>query len=118
VEDRQILQGIADFIAAHGDSRFSPIKDLAGDPAKVVNRAGYTDQPSGCDHRVFLFNSQALKQAANGYGEVRICTALEAAGAIEVVHDGDKKRYQKQYRLPTGGKARFYAIDPEKLQPH
>lgn len=115
-EDRQVLQAIADFIAAHGDSRFSSIRDLSDQPATVRDRAGYFEQASGSDKRVYLFYRAALIQAGGGYGLGRILRALEENGAIHVAdNEGKQKRHQKKYRTP-GGSGRFYVVDPDKLE--
>lgn len=111
-EDRQILTGIADFIDRHGSSRFSDIEAGADDDrSRVYDRAGYWHSDSG--RRLYLFNRPALLQAAQGYGVSRIAKALDAAGAIA---KRDIGRQQASYRLPGGGKAKFYAINPEALE--
>lgn len=112
-EDRQILQGISDFIAAHGDSRFSSIRDIRENPPIVHNRAGFYDQSPGNASRLYLFFSPALLEAAKGFGKDRIILALRTAGAIEAEKSG--KGHQVQRRLPGGNRAWFYVIDPEKL---
>lgn len=111
-EDRQILAGILDFIDKHGSSRFSGV-DAPEVDAKVFNRAGYWEVVAG--KRLYLFNKSALIEAAHGHGLDRVVKALDSAGAI-VKHDTDREsRRTKKYRLPAGGSARLYAIDPEAL---
>lgn len=111
-EDRQILAGILDFIDKHGSSRFSDV-DAPEVDAKVFNRAGYWEVVAG--KRLYLFNKSALTEAAHGHGLTRVVKALESAGAI-AKHDTDRdSRKTKKYRLPAGGSARLYAIDPEAL---
>lgn len=116
-EDRQILQAIADFIAKHRDSRFSPIREQDDTSPTIHNRAGYFEQQKDGEKRRYLFNRAALIEAGGGYGIGRILAALEAAGAIHIA-DGEQnqKRHQKRYRLPGGGDGRFYVINPEKLE--
>jgi len=110
-EDRQILAGIAGFIERHGSSRFSDI-DAGDADAKVFDRAGYWEvEPS---RRLYLFNRSGLLEAAIGFGLQRIIKALDAAGAI-AKRDTDRKRHTKKYRLPGGGHAGLYVIDPERL---
>lgn len=111
-EDRQILAGILDFIDKHGSSRFSDV-DAPEVDAKVFNRAGYWEVVAG--KRLYLFNKSALTEAAHGHGLTRVVKALESAGAI-AKHDTDRdSRKTKKYRLPAGGSARLYAIDPDAM---
>ncbi|MCP3752299.1 DUF927 domain-containing protein [Pseudomonas sp. SBB6] len=111
-EDRQILAGILDFIDKHGSSRFSDVEDQTPD-AKVFNRAGYWEVAG--TKRLYLFNKSALTEAAHGHGLARVVKALEGAGAI-AKHDTDRdSRRTKKYRLPAGGSARLYVIDPDAM---
>lgn len=111
-EDRQILAGIASFIERHGSSLFSAIDGLETE-SRVFDRAGYWEvEPN---RRLYLFNKSGLIEAAAGYGLARIVKALEAAGAL-AKRDTDRKRYTKKYRLPGGGSAGLYVIDPERLE--
>ena len=112
-EDRQILQGISDFIAAHGDSRFSSIKDSSDHAPTVHNRAGYYEQAPDYSHNLYLFSLPALKEAAKGFDKSRITLALQNAGALVRNEQGESN--QQQRRLPGGNRAWFYVIDPEKL---
>jgi len=111
-EDRQILAGVLDFIDKHGSSRFSDV-DAPEVDAKVFNRAGYWEVVAG--KRLYLFNKSALTEAAHGHGLARVVKALEGAGAI-AKHDTDRdSRKTKKYRIPGGGSARLYVIDPEAM---
>ncbi|HEN8712348.1 TPA: DUF927 domain-containing protein [Pseudomonas putida] len=111
-EDRQILAGILDFIDKHGSSRFSDVEDQSPD-TKVFNRAGYWEVVGA--KRLYLFNKSALTEAAHGHGLARVVKALEGAGAL-AKHDTDRdSRRTKKYRLPAGGSARLYVIDPEAM---
>ncbi|HEK1692561.1 TPA: DUF927 domain-containing protein [Pseudomonas putida] len=111
-EDRQILAGILDFIDKHGTSRFSDVEDQTPD-TKVFNRAGYWEVVGA--KRLYLFNKSALTEAAHGHGLARIVKALEGAGAL-AKHDTDRgSRRTKKYRLPAGGSARLYVIDPDAM---
>lgn len=111
-EDRQILAGILDFIDKHGSSRFSDVEDQTPD-TKVFNRAGYWEVVG--TKRLYLFNKSALTEAAHGHGLARVVKALEGAGAL-AKHDTDRdSRRTKKYRLPAGGSARLYVIDPEAM---
>ncbi|MDH1404384.1 DUF927 domain-containing protein [Pseudomonas sp. GD03817] len=111
-EDRQILAGILDFIDKHGSSRFSDVEDQMLD-TKVFNRAGYWEVVGA--KRLYLFNKSALTEAAHGHGLARVVKALEGAGAL-AKHDTDRdSRRTKKYRLPAGGSARLYVIDPDAM---
>lgn len=111
-EDRQILAGIFDFIDKHGSSRFSDVEDQTPD-TKVFNRAGYWEVVG--TKRLYLFNKSALTEAAHGHGLARVVKALEGAGAL-AKHDTDRdSRRTKKYRLPAGGSARLYVIDPDAM---
>lgn len=107
-EDVKILNSIYDFISKHGDSYFSNIK-LTN--RSVRNRFGYWEaSPTG---RIYFFNTSGLQEAASGYELVRITNALDTHGII-AYRDPGKKQIQK--RIPGGGRQRFYAIDPDKLE--
>lgn len=111
-EDRQILAAIASFIERHGSSRFSAI-DGSEAECRVFDRAGYWEiEPH---RRLYLFNKSGLNEAAAGFGVTRILKALESVGAL-AKRDTDRKRYTKKYRLPGGGSAGLYVIDPERLE--
>ncbi|MCY1531251.1 hypothetical protein D9M68_664710 [compost metagenome] len=113
-EDRQILRGIADFIALHGDSRFSSIHAQVADTT-VRERAGYFELEF--DRRLFLFNSPALAAAAPGFGAERVVRALMTAKALaKKDEESGRTRWMKRYRIPGGGSLRFYVIDPERLE--
>lgn len=108
-EERQILRSIADFIAKHGDARFSSVKAIHGE---VRDRAGYWEEhPTG---RLFLFSRPGLEEAARGYDLSRIIVALDSVGAIA---KRDSGRDQATKRLGDGSKLKLYVIDPSRLEP-
>lgn len=108
-EDRQILKSIADFIARHGDTRFSCADDPHGE---ARDRAGYWDDtPAG---RLYLFNRPGLEEAAKGYDLARAVLALDSVGAIAKREHG---KHQHKKCLPDGTKPRLYWLDPAKLEP-
>lgn len=111
-EDRQILAGILAFIDKHGSSRFSDVDDQVPD-AKVFNRAGYWELSAG--KRLYLFNQSALIEAAHGHGLTRVVKALETGGMLTRRDTDRDSRKTKKYRIPGGGSARLYVIDPEVL---
>jgi putative DNA primase/helicase len=92
-EDRQILRAVADFISRHGDSRFSR---KAGDEEDqrepvVMHRAGWWIDLEDDGGRVYLFTSEALREATRGHDFARALTALEAAGWIQERSGGGEK---------------------------
>lgn len=109
-EDRQILRSIGDFIARHGDTRFSAVDDPQGE---ARDRAGYWEElPSG--GRLYLFNRPGLEEAVKSYDLARTVLALDSVGAI-TKRDAGKNQALK--RLPDGSRQRLYFIDPVRLEP-
>ena len=76
----------------------------------MFNRAGYWELIG--TKRLYLFNKSALIEAAHGHGLTRIIKALEGANALA---DRNNERKTKNYRLPGGGQARLYVVDPEAM---
>lgn len=104
------MRAIADFIARHGDSRFSSADDPQGE---ARDRAGYwEDIPSG--GRLYLFNRPGLEEAAKGFDLPRVVLALDNVGAIT---KRDSGKHQALKRLADGTRERLYFIDPSKLEP-
>jgi putative DNA primase/helicase len=103
-EDRQIRDAIRRFINRHGDARFSCVKDSNG--PRVHDRAGYwRDAEQG---RIYLFHSDALTEAAAGYGSRRVLDALESAGWLAGREDASRS-----VRITVAGdRKRFYAVRP------
>ncbi|WP_041446983.1 hypothetical protein [Thiocystis violascens] len=102
-ETRQILQAIADFIARHGDSRFSalhPKKDddptpygtyPKKDDATVYNRAGWwKDNATG--ECVYLFTPAGLREASEGFDVRRVLDALDDSGWIAERDTGKRSK--------------------------
>ncbi|HDV6632681.1 TPA: DUF927 domain-containing protein [Legionella pneumophila] len=102
-EDRQILQAVKDFILKHGDSRFSFIFS----PDSVRNRAGWWREIN--TERVYMFSSEALREAVPGFDLRRVLDALELAGWI-VERDKDKRA--KTFKI-NGANVRLYCIHPK-----
>ncbi|RUR15820.1 DUF927 domain-containing protein [Legionella sp. km535] len=86
-EDRQILQGIYNFILKYTDSRFSD-KEIKPETMAVRERAGWWQMVNG--KRIYLFTAPALKEAAPGFDVRKIMDVLEQAGWI-VMRDKDKR---------------------------
>jgi putative DNA primase/helicase len=110
-ETRQILKGIADFIARHGDTRFSSADDPEGE---ARDRAGYWQEKDTDGGRLYLFNRPGLEEAAKGFDLARVVLALDSVGAIAKREPG---KHQHRKRLAGGGNPRLYWIDPAKLDP-
>jgi len=79
-EDRQILQAVRAFILRHGDSRFSKFGELLIENAHIRDRAGWWKTID--DQRVYMFTSEALKEAAQGFDIRKILDVLDHAGWI------------------------------------
>ncbi|MCY1511728.1 hypothetical protein D9M68_461650 [compost metagenome] len=107
-EDRKILRAVTDFIARHGDTRFSSVDDADGE---ARDRAGYwQDNSAG---RIYLFHRAGLEEAAKGYDLDRVILALDS---VEAITKRDPGKNQAEKRLPDRTKRRFYWIDPAKLE--
>lgn len=109
-EDRQILRSIADFIARHGDARFSNVNNKY---EEVRDRAGYWEEAPD-ESRLYLFSRTALEEATKGFSIQRVVLALDSVGAITKKDTG---KHQASKRLPNGSNPRLYFIDPLKLEP-
>lgn len=106
-ETRQILDAVNDFIARHGDARFS----LLGDAVSTIrDRAGwYRDTGTGEDRsRTYLFTPDGLREAAGGFDFARALDALESAGWIA---DHDDRKRSKKTKV-QGRSLSLYAIIP------
>lgn len=65
--------------------------------------------------RLYLFNKSALIEAAHGFGLTRVVKAIEVGGALAKRDTDRESRKTKKYRIPAGGSARLYVIDPEAM---
>lgn len=101
-EGAQVLRSIRAFLARHGGSRFESA-DVEGRPI-VRDRAGWWRDVDG--RRVYMFTSDALKEACPGMDVARITRALFVAGCI---HSRDKERMSKCSRV-RGVVRRLYWI--------
>ena len=114
-EDRQILQGVADFISKHGDARFSEKAANEEDQKQppVMQRAGWWIDLDDVG-RVYLFTSQGLREAAQGHDFNRALAALDAAGWIQ---DRDRSKEGKRSKKTAIGKRKLwlYWILPGEL---
>ncbi|WP_295449638.1 DUF927 domain-containing protein [uncultured Thiodictyon sp.] len=108
-ETRQVLQSVADFIAAHGDARFSSLAS-EGDTRQPVtrDRAGWwKDTTAG---RVYLFTPGGLREAAPGFDFRRVLEALDGSKWIVERDDGKRSKKVKVQGRSQG----LYAIAPQE----
>lgn len=108
-EDQAIMEGIANFIQRHGDSRFSEMGVPGGENKPGVrDRAGYwADMAEG---RVFYFHRAALEEAASGYDPKMIASVLDKAGWL---YEKESGRFAVNKRTPNGLQ-RLYAVLPKE----
>ena len=110
-EHRQILDAITDFIARHGDARFSEKgKDVE---RPVPNRAGWW-MPDGAGDRIYLFNAPGLREAGGGFDMTRILAALDQAGWIA---ERGVDKHAKKTHVGPGQKVSLYYIKPAEVSP-
>lgn len=101
-EHGQILRSVADFLSAHGDSRFSHVQDTG--PSIIRDRAGWYRDTA--DNRHFLFTASGLRDAAAGFDFRRVLKALDLAGWII---DRDQGRNSKKTKV-QGRALNLYAV--------
>lgn len=107
-ERRQILEQVAGFIARHGDSRFSNADANTAEDAMRINRAGWwRDDGSG---RVYLFNSEGLREAVKGFDFKRALDTLQEAGALPAT-SGERAKAQRI----SGQLVKLYPVQADKL---
>lgn len=111
-EDRQILQAVADFIAKHGDGRFSRKGD---DDGVFRDRAGWWTTSATTGERIYLFTPAGLREAASGYDFSRALTALESAGWIVDRDKDEPGRKSKKTPVTPGRKLSLYWVLPEGI---
>ena len=109
-ETRQILRAVADFIARHGDARFSPLHPLRDDGLEISvrDRAGWWRERE--DERIYLFTPAGLKEAAGGFDQRRILEALDSSGWIAERDPGERSKVTHA----QGRSQRLYAIAPRE----
>jgi len=117
-ERRQILSQLAGFIERHGDSRFSGETEV--DTRPVHNRAGWwrgggniervgADQPDG---RVYLFNSDGMREALAGFDFKRALDVLQEAG---VLPPPGKNGERAQFSRINGRGMKLYPVQADRL---
>lgn len=104
-ETTQILRAVSDFLARHGDSRFSSLVNDGDDRHTIIrDRCGWwrdTDQT-----RAFLFTPGGLREASAGFDFRRAIKALDSAGWII---DRDPGRNSKKVKV-QGRSLSLYAV--------
>jgi putative DNA primase/helicase len=108
-ERRQVCAMLSDFIAKHGDSRFSSAEYSSGSPV-VHNRAGWW---RGCDEdREYLFNAPTMREALPGFDLKRALSLLVEVGALIPNASGERSQ---TVRI-EGTVTRVYAIKASALE--
>jgi putative DNA primase/helicase len=109
-ERQEILDRIARFIERHGDSRFSSADTPLGEDAIRANRAGWwREEATG---RIYLFNTDGLREALKGLDFKRSLNVLEEAGVLPPAQASGER--SKPFRI-GGRSVRVYFINPDKL---
>lgn len=107
-ETRQIADAMIRFIERHGDGRFSDMTGNGG--ATIRDRAGYWKQ-SG-DERIYLFNSDGLREATKGFDFGRALDALESVGALPKAGPDGKRATKTKI---DGRAVWLYHVTPSRL---
>ena len=109
-ETVQILRSVADFLAAHGDSRFSSLHPHSDSHQPIIHdRAGWwRDTDRG---RVFLFTPGGLREASAGFDFRRAIKALETAGWLA---DRDPDRASKKVKVQGRSMSLYAVATPEE----
>lgn len=108
-EDLKILRAVSAYIERHA-ARFARCDDK--DAAPVQNRAGWW-RPHG-DGRMYLFTSEAMAEAAQGFDVKRVLACLDKAGAIAERDSDGRGRMGKRVRVAEG-LVRVYVVNPAAL---
>ncbi len=107
-EKRQITERVTDFIERHGDGRFSNA-DLA-ETVPIRDRAGWWRDTEG--GRVYLFTSEAMREALKGFDFRRALDHLSEADMLPKAQaNGERSRF---YRI-GGRPMKLYPIASDKL---
>ncbi|MBF0427110.1 MAG: DUF927 domain-containing protein [Magnetococcales bacterium] len=96
-ETRKVSEQLAEFVARHGESRFSP---LGASGALVRDRAGWWRDEAEPTGRVYLFTSAGLREALRGWEFRQALQLLKEAGVINL----------------DAGKAGVYRIGPRTVR--
>lgn len=110
-EQGQIVQALTDFIDKHGDSRFSDA-DADSDAFQrqpiIHNRAGFWRNADA--GRVYLFNSNGLREALQGHDFGRALASLREAGLMPPLGKDGKPYIQRKVQ---GRNGHWYVVHPD-----
>jgi putative DNA primase/helicase len=108
-EVRDGLARVRAFINLHGNSRFA---DVAGDPSKVINQAGWWKAEEG--GRLYLISPPIFQgEVCAGMSARLVARALGDKGHL--LRDGD--RLQRKHRVPGHDKPQwFYTVQSSILE--
>lgn len=107
-EQRQIVVQVSEFIDRHGDGRFSSVDEC--NEQTVRDRAGWWRD--GAVGRIYLFTSQALREAVKGFDFKRALDLLQAVGALVATGQGGERSQTQR----IGGRiVRVYSVLPDRL---
>lgn len=107
-ERRQIIEAVRCFIERNGDSRFSDA-DSNDENMRIIRAGWYRDDG---DHRIYLFNSEGMKEATKGFELKRALDVLQEVGALEP--NGTDGKRSRSLRI-AGRAVRLYPIDSDRL---
>lgn len=107
VEERQAVEQVQAFMAAHGSSRFE--RDTQDGEARVVNRAGWV-RGHGDDRRYLVSPSAWTNEVCAGLNPRFAAEMLAKAGMLEMGKDG--KSAQSVRLKSIGGSTRVYVLTP------
>jgi uncharacterized protein (DUF927 family) len=104
-EERQAIEQVQSFMAAHGSSRFEPDVDDSG--IRIVNRVGWI---KGRDqYRRYLVSATAWKaEVCVGLNARFVADVLARNGMLEKGNDGNTSTVV--HLRSTGGTARVYVL--------
>ena len=109
-EPAEVLNGIRhlrDFIAAHGESRFSPWDEGRGDGRPTLNRVGFRKGGEGPDAGWFVFPESWGEVCGPSSDPRGVAAALATRGWL--ITDGDGKT-ARRVSLPGMGQKRAYHV--------
>lgn len=110
-EDQQILQNVGTYILKYGDTRFTD-KNNPDEKPRAERAGWYQDND---DERIYLFTSDALKEAGGNFDFSRVLKALEDAKWI-VAHNAGKRA--RKTTIAGLGKPSLYWILPVEEVDH
>lgn len=114
-EDTKILAAVAGFLDRHGDSRFSLAGSEAAAHAVRIHRAGWFED-SEADGRVYLFNTEGMREALADFDFGRGLEALCAAGVLPRQKDeGAGWRRRTVLKRINGRRVRVYPVLSDRL---